>query len=104
MADLLTVRLKALIGAREVKFCSAGREDVDVRMLGTGRPFYLEFIDPHQTTLSPETLREMQVRYTPSFMSGGGFLVVHVPIVDALALACYQCRLGLCRRTRLTTD
>jgi tRNA pseudouridine synthase 10 len=30
----------------DYKFCSAGREDTDVRMLGTGRPFYFELINP----------------------------------------------------------
>jgi tRNA pseudouridine synthase 10 len=33
-------------GTRKHKFHGAGREDVDVRMLGTGRPFILELIDP----------------------------------------------------------
>ena len=28
-----------------VKFHSAGREDMDVRMLGSGRPFVLEIVD-----------------------------------------------------------
>lgn len=30
----------------ECKFVSAGREDADVRMLGAGRPFYIELINP----------------------------------------------------------
>ena len=33
-------------GTRKNKFHGAGREDVDVRMLGTGRPFVLELIGP----------------------------------------------------------
>jgi len=33
-------------GTRKHKFHGAGREDVDVRMLGGGRPFVLELIDP----------------------------------------------------------
>ena len=33
-------------GTRKTKFHGAGREDVDVRMLGDGRPFVLELIDP----------------------------------------------------------
>ena len=36
--------------ATEVKFVSAGREDADVLMLGTGRPFLLEFKDPKKLT------------------------------------------------------
>lgn len=33
-------------GTRKHKFHGAGREDVDVRMLGLGRPFIMELIDP----------------------------------------------------------
>jgi tRNA pseudouridine synthase 10 len=33
-------------GTRKHVFHGAGREDVDVRMLGTGRPFVLELVDP----------------------------------------------------------
>ncbi len=33
-------------GTRKNKFHGAGREDVDVRMLGSGRPFVLELIGP----------------------------------------------------------
>ena len=35
-------------GTRKNKFHGAGREDVDVRMLGEGRPFVLELIGPRQ--------------------------------------------------------
>jgi len=33
-------------GTRKNKFHGAGREDMDVRMLGTGRPFVLELLNP----------------------------------------------------------
>jgi tRNA pseudouridine synthase 10 len=33
-------------GTRKHRFHGAGREDVDVRMLGGGRPFVLELVDP----------------------------------------------------------
>lgn len=29
-----------------MKFHSGGREDIDVRMLGNGRPFLIELINP----------------------------------------------------------
>jgi tRNA pseudouridine synthase 10 len=35
-------------GTRRNKFHGAGREDVDVRMLGSGRPFVLELVAPKQ--------------------------------------------------------
>ncbi len=42
---------KAWTGATETAFHGAGREDVDARALGTGRPFVLEFKDPRRRTL-----------------------------------------------------
>ncbi len=36
----------AATGAEDNKFHSAGREDIDVRMLGNGRPFLIELINP----------------------------------------------------------
>lgn len=39
----------------EYKFIPAGREDANVRMLGTGRPMVVELIDPRILRLSPET-------------------------------------------------
>lgn len=38
-------------GTRKNKFHGAGREDIDVRMLGRGRPFVLELLDPKQFDL-----------------------------------------------------
>eukprot|EP01138_Halocafeteria_seosinensis_P013510 gb/GECG01013798.1/.p1 GENE.gb/GECG01013798.1/~~gb/GECG01013798.1/.p1 ORF type:complete len:673 (+),score=65.89 gb/GECG01013798.1/:1-2019(+) len=36
--------------AASYKFHSAGREDIDVRMLGTGRPFVIELLEPKRVT------------------------------------------------------
>jgi len=33
----------------ESKFSSGGREDIDVRMLGKGRPFVIEIQNPRRT-------------------------------------------------------
>ena len=39
---------------------SAGREDMDVRMLGSGRPFILEIHSARRGMPPPEALREME--------------------------------------------
>jgi len=39
------------MGARSCKLLSAGREDVDVRMLGRGRPYCLEIVDPKRASV-----------------------------------------------------
>ena len=43
-----------------VVFSSSGREDVDVRCLGRGRPFVLELIDSKKTVLKEEDAIEME--------------------------------------------
>ena len=45
--ELICSPLQAVVKANNICFSSSGREDVDVRMLGNGRPFLLEFVDPH---------------------------------------------------------
>lgn len=42
------------------KFSSSGREDVDVRMLGRGRPFMFELINPRKVHLSSQELSRIQ--------------------------------------------
>lgn len=42
----------------ETKFHGAGREDIDVKMLGTGRPFVLEIKESHVRTLNLKELED----------------------------------------------
>lgn len=42
----------------EAKFHGAGREDIDVRMLGTGRPFVLEIKEPKIRKIDLEKIKE----------------------------------------------
>ena len=48
------------MGGVETKFSSAGREDVDVRMLGTGRPFVIEVLNPRTRSITAEMLEKMR--------------------------------------------
>lgn len=47
--ELVAWILGAAARTRKHKFHGAGREDVDVRMLGKGRPFVVELVDPKAT-------------------------------------------------------
>lgn len=38
----------------------AGREDIDVRMLGTGRPFVVQLINPHRIRDLAKTLTQLE--------------------------------------------
>lgn len=53
-------RITTKIMAQEHKFASAGREDVDVRMLGNGRPFLVEFINPRVTRFNESFFEDLQ--------------------------------------------
>jgi tRNA pseudouridine synthase 10 len=46
--EVIAAPLLELFGTKDFKFSSAGREDADVRMLGEGRHFVIEFQDPHK--------------------------------------------------------
>ncbi|XP_069624999.1 tRNA pseudouridine synthase Pus10 isoform X2 [Ranitomeya imitator] len=41
-------------------FSSSGREDVDVRTLGRGRPFAIELVNPHRVRLAEKDMRDLQ--------------------------------------------
>ncbi|KAK3883181.1 hypothetical protein Pcinc_012490, partial [Petrolisthes cinctipes] len=52
--------LNNTIKAQDLKFSSSGREDVDVRCLGVGRPFVIEFINPRHTLLTQTQVAVLQ--------------------------------------------
>ena len=60
--ELIAVEIKKVFLPDDTKFSSAGREDVDVRMLGKGRPFILELINPRKVAQTPEQIKELQAR------------------------------------------
>ena len=46
--------------ASEVRFSSSGREDVDVLMLGSGRPFLLELVNPRNVSITNTDLQGIE--------------------------------------------
>ena len=56
--------LNMFVLASEWRFSSSGREDVDVRMLGTGRPFVVEFINPRRVNFTTEQMKDARVAIT----------------------------------------
>ncbi len=57
-----------LFGAKGFSFHGAGREDIDALMLGTGRPFILELVDPHRRVAD---LAEMERRINSTTSTSG---------------------------------
>lgn len=58
--ELICGKLAAAVRSSAHKFCSSGREDVDVRMLGDGRPFVIEFCNPKRVRFPPRELADLQ--------------------------------------------
>ncbi|KJE89208.1 pseudouridylate synthase 10 [Capsaspora owczarzaki ATCC 30864] len=58
--ELIAAPMLAYCGASEIKLSSSGREDMDVRMLGRGRPFVLEIADARRSSLTPDKLAHLQ--------------------------------------------
>ena len=50
---IVVEKLRRFVTGGDIKFIPAGREDLDVRMLGTGRPFVLEIKHPSPPSLTP---------------------------------------------------
>ncbi|CAD5116681.1 unnamed protein product [Dimorphilus gyrociliatus] len=57
--EMLCDSIKSHFKADSFVFTSSGREDVDVKMLGEGRPFIVELINPHVTTISKSELKDI---------------------------------------------
>ncbi|KAI0982744.1 hypothetical protein GJ496_000606 [Pomphorhynchus laevis] len=58
--EMLTKAVCDATDHSECKFVTAGREDTDVLMLGRGRPFYLELINPKFPGISQKFIRQIQ--------------------------------------------
>ena len=58
--ELISAVIVDAFRASSVKFSSSGREDVDVLMLGQGRPFLLELINPMDISVDQERIEKLQ--------------------------------------------
>ncbi|MGA7923805.1 MAG: tRNA pseudouridine(54/55) synthase Pus10 [Thermoplasmata archaeon] len=56
--ELVAGPLLEVTGGRTSRFHGMGREDIDARMLGQGRPFVIEVLDPRHRTLNVEAIQE----------------------------------------------
>jgi hypothetical protein len=52
--------IQKLFGCSEYKFHSAGREDIDVRMLGKGRPFMLELLNAKRFNVTEQEIDDAE--------------------------------------------
>ncbi|KAJ1733375.1 hypothetical protein LPJ61_001598 [Coemansia biformis] len=66
VAEIIGEPLMALTRCDSYNLVGSGREDADVRMLGDGRPFYIECINPRTTRVSPAQIKEIEDSLTRS--------------------------------------
>ncbi|XP_067900973.1 putative tRNA pseudouridine synthase Pus10 [Heterodontus francisci] len=64
--ELIGEPLKKMFKVDNLNFSSSGREDVDVRALGNGRPFAIELLNPHRTSFLQRDLKELQQKINNS--------------------------------------
>ncbi|XP_066468029.1 tRNA pseudouridine synthase Pus10 [Tiliqua scincoides] len=58
--ELILEHLMAVFKADSFNFSSSGREDVDVRTLGNGRPFAIELINPRRVHVAAAEMKALQ--------------------------------------------
>ncbi|XP_075452299.1 tRNA pseudouridine synthase Pus10 isoform X1 [Ascaphus truei] len=64
--ELITEHLMTVFKADSFNFSSSGREDVDVRTLGKGRPFAIELVNPHRVGLTVQDMKGLQQKINTS--------------------------------------
>ncbi|XP_063774292.1 tRNA pseudouridine synthase Pus10 isoform X2 [Pseudophryne corroboree] len=64
--ELITEQLIPVFKADRFNFSSSGREDVDVRTLGRGRPFAIELVNPHRVQLTVQDMKDLQQKINGS--------------------------------------
>ncbi|KAG8443868.1 hypothetical protein GDO86_009165, partial [Hymenochirus boettgeri] len=64
--ELITEHLVPAFKADSFNFSSSGREDVDVRTLGKGRPFAVELVNPHKIKVTFQDMRALQQKINTS--------------------------------------
>ncbi|XP_062400205.1 putative tRNA pseudouridine synthase Pus10 [Sardina pilchardus] len=58
--ELIAAPLLNAFNSESFNFSSSGREDVDVRTLGNGRPFAMELLNPHRSRFNKMEIRKLQ--------------------------------------------
>ncbi|KAJ3184936.1 putative tRNA pseudouridine synthase Pus10 [Geranomyces variabilis] len=74
--ELVATHVDQLFRADSHKFYSSGREDADVLMLGRGRPYYLELINPRNTVVTQAEMAACQEEINAA--AGGKVKALHM--------------------------
>ncbi|KAJ3149021.1 putative tRNA pseudouridine synthase Pus10 [Geranomyces variabilis] len=74
--ELVATHVDRLFRVDSHKFYSSGREDADVLMLGRGRPYYLELINPRNTVVTQAEMEACQEEINAA--AGGKVKALHM--------------------------
>ncbi|KAJ2161241.1 hypothetical protein GGF46_001669, partial [Coemansia sp. RSA 552] len=66
VAEIIGEPIQQLARCDSYNLVGSGREDADVRMLGDGRPFYLECINPRTTRIQQADIHQVETRLCES--------------------------------------
>lgn len=76
--------------AEDTTFHGAGREDIDARMLGTGRPFIVEAVRPKRRTIDLDNLRKEINRQAAGKVEVGELETVSGDLVEKIKEAAFE--------------
>ncbi|KAJ2524860.1 hypothetical protein GGI11_000510 [Coemansia sp. RSA 2049] len=66
VAEVIGEPLQRLVCCDEYNLVGSGREDADVRMLGDGRPFYIECMNPRIKAITQEQIHDTEASLVSS--------------------------------------
>ncbi|XP_065211328.1 tRNA pseudouridine synthase Pus10 isoform X2 [Planococcus citri] len=58
--EIISTNIKKITKSSDSRFSSSGREDIDVRMLGNGRPFAVELINARISKIPPSVIMSIE--------------------------------------------
>jgi tRNA pseudouridine synthase 10 len=82
--ELIASPLLELTRGVDVKFHGAGREDIDARMLGEGRPFVIEVLAPHRRVIDLKAATEQINRSAEGKVAVDGLRFANKELVKRL--------------------
>ncbi|MEM4307747.1 MAG: tRNA pseudouridine(54/55) synthase Pus10 [Thermoplasmata archaeon] len=82
--ELIAAKVMEATNGKEHFFHGMGREDIDVRMLGNGRPFVLEIREPVKRTLCLEKLEKEINEFAKGFVEVEGLKLVSGKLVEKI--------------------
>ncbi|MFX1563258.1 MAG: tRNA pseudouridine(54/55) synthase Pus10 [Promethearchaeota archaeon] len=82
--ELIAPRLIELTQGTGAKFHGAGREDIDARMLGNGRPFVLEIISPRRRKIDLDEATKRINKHTKGKVKVAGLRFANKKVVKGL--------------------